>query len=248
MDLLGKYPLAPSEECAAATPHPLHSTTLPSPPPPFSSITIIMPASRQNIQSAVASSSHVVNNPDAIRHNALRRGEIHTYLVEFERSFNRSKFRRARGSRSCPYPEAQDVFIQSGGVSLGDERFEDLFLADTITVTKRAGRHFLRHAYDRADIHPDETNHLQPLLRGLLDRGLQHNMDVDENGEGSQFQYAIGYTASVGVGLLQEIRKANDLVSRILVVFDWLILISIPDLVEGGHHRGPDGGPNPGGP
>ena len=38
-------------------------------------------------------------------------------------------------------------------------------------------------------------------------------MDVDESGEGSAFQYLIGYTTSVGVGLLQEIRKANNLVT-----------------------------------
>ena len=79
------------------------------------------------------------------------------------------KFRWARGSQSHPYPEAQDIFIRSGGVSLGDETFGDLFLADTITATKRAGRYFLKRAYDQEDIHPDETNHLQPLLRGLLD-------------------------------------------------------------------------------
>jgi hypothetical protein len=181
-----------------------------------------MPASRNTIATAVASSSRVSQNPDAISNNALRRGEIHANLIEFERSFNRMKFRRARGSRSCPYPEAQDVFIRSRGLSLGAERFEDLFLADTIIASKRYGRHFLKRCYDRDDIHPDETNHLQPLLRGLLDRGLQHNMDVDENGEGSQFQYAIGYAASVGVGLLEEIRKANDLVSRVLIVFPYL--------------------------
>jgi hypothetical protein len=176
----------------------------------------------------VTSSSRVSRNPDAISNNALRRGEIHTDLVEFERTFNRSRFRWARGSRSRPYPEAQDVFIWLGGLSLGAERFDDLFLTDTITATKRAGHHFLKCAYDREDIHPDETNHLQPLLRGLLDRGLQHNMDVNKNGEGSQFQYAIGYTASVGVGLLQEIRKVNDLVSHVLVAFILSELISFP--------------------
>jgi hypothetical protein len=53
-------------------------------------------------------------------------------------------------------------------------------------------------------------------------------MDVDEQGEGSVFQYSIGYTATVGVGLLQEIRKVDDLVSRVLITFDWLILISTP--------------------
>jgi hypothetical protein len=128
-----------------------------------------MPASRQTVATAVASSSRVSRNPDAISNNALCRGEIHQDLVEFERSFNKAKFRRARGSRSRPYPEALDVFIRSGGLSLGGERFDDLFLADTITASKCAGRHFLKRAYDRDDIHPDETNHLQPLLRGLLD-------------------------------------------------------------------------------
>jgi hypothetical protein len=181
-----------------------------------------MPASRQTVATAVASSSWVSRNPDTISNNALHRGEIHADLVEFERTFNKAKFRRARGSCSHPYPEAQDVFIRSGGFSLGAERFDDLFLADTIYATKCVGRHYLKRTYDRDDIHPDETNHLQPLLRGLLDRGLQHNMDVNENSDGSQFQYAIGYAASVGVGLLQEIRKANDLVSRVLVVFPYL--------------------------
>ena len=51
-------------------------------------------------------------------------------------------------------------------------------------------------------------------------------MDVDKEGEGSQFQYAIGYTASVGVGLLQEIRKANNLVSCVLIAFSLSELIS----------------------
>ena len=73
-------------------------------------------------------------------------------------------------------------------------------------------------------------------------------MDVDKEGEGLQFQYAIRYTVSIGIGLLQEIRKTNDLVSHVLVVFNWLILISVPDLDMWGHHRGPDGGLYPGGP
>jgi hypothetical protein len=80
------------------------------------------------------------------------------------------------------------VFIRSGGLSLGAERFDDLFLADTITATKCTSRHFLKWAYDREDIRPDETNHLQPLLQGLLVgcneevqdfvRGVDEHVDV----------------------------------------------------------------------
>ena len=62
-------------------------------------------------------------------------------------------------------------------------------------------------------------------------------MDVDKNREGSQFQYVIRYAASVSISLLQEIRKANNLVSPVLVAFVWLILILHPlDMVMGGHH------------
>ena len=44
-------------------------------------------------------------------------------------------------------------------------------------------------------------------------------MDVDEAGEGSWFQYSIGYTSAVRVGLLEEIKKTADYVNRSYCLF-----------------------------
>ena len=82
-----------------------------------------------------------------------------------------------------------------------------------IVASKRHGRNLLRRNHE---------GEVGPLLQSLLERGLQHNMDVDEAGEGSWFQYSIGYTSAVGVGLLEEIKKTTDYVSRILIVFSCL--------------------------
>ena len=135
-----------------------------SPTPLLSSVTNNMLASCNTVSTTITSSSWVSQDLNTISNNPLRQGEIHTDLVEFQQTFNRSKFHRACSSCSCPYPEAQDVFIHLGGVSLGEERFDNLFLANTITVTKHAGCYSLKHAYDQDDIHPDKTNHLGPLL------------------------------------------------------------------------------------
>ena len=51
------------------------------------------------------------------------------------------------------------------------------------------------------------------MLCSLLDYGFQHSMDVDEDREGSQFQYGIGYIAAVGYSLIHKIRKTNNLVT-----------------------------------
>ena len=148
--------------------------TQPSPPPLLFSAAIIMPASCNTVATAVASSSRVSNDPNAISNNPLRRGEIQANLEAFQWSFNRPKFRRARGSRSRPYPEAQNIFIRSGAYSLGNDIFRDLFLADTITASKHHGRNLLQCNHEDT---------IQPFLCSLLERGLQHNMDVDEAGD-----------------------------------------------------------------
>ena len=51
---------------------------------------------------------------------------------------------------------------------------------------------------------------------------LTQYREVCPQWDGSWFQYSIGYTSSVGVGLLEEIRKTNDQVSSVLVVFSYL--------------------------
>ena len=96
---------------------------------------------------------------------------------------------------------------------MGNDVFGDLFLADTITATKCHGCNILRRNHE---------GEVGPLLQLLLERGLQHSMDADEAGDGSWFQYSIGYASSVGIGLLEEIRKTNDQVSRVLVVLSYL--------------------------
>ena len=89
-------------------PIPFTQQPSPSPPPPPPSVTISMPASHNTVSTAVTSSSWVSRDLNAISNNPLCWGEIHADLMEFQGSFNRSKFHWARDSRSCPYPEAQD--------------------------------------------------------------------------------------------------------------------------------------------
>ena len=52
---------------------------------------------------------------------------------------------------------------------------------------------------------------------GLLDRGLQVDMDVDEPGSGREISYSIGYAVSMGMGLLGEINTLRECVSISLI-------------------------------
>ena len=76
-------------------------------------------------------------------------------------------------------------------------------MADLILANKRVGRWRLVQYKDN----------FQEDLLGLMDRGLQMDMDVDEPGCGRDISYSIGYAASMGMGLLAEINALRECVS-----------------------------------
>ena len=125
------------------------------------------------------------------------------------RIFNPHHHTRARRSVSDPYLLAEEVFLCSN-TSEPDpqENFGDLFLADLVLANKRVGHQCLVRYKDN----------FQEDLLGLLDRGLQMDMDVDEPGPGREISYSIGYAVSMGMGLLGEINALRECVSIPFVI------------------------------
>ena len=124
------------------------------------------------------------------------------------RIFNPHHHTRSRRSVSDPYPSAEEVFLRSNTSEPDpEEHFGDLFLADLILANKRVGRRRLVRFKDN----------FQEDLLGLMDRGLQMDMDVDEPGRGREISYSIGYSASMGMGLLAEINAMKELVSALFL-------------------------------
>ena len=120
------------------------------------------------------------------------------------RIFNPHHHTCARQSVSDPYLSAEEIFLCSN-TSEPDpqENFGDLFLADLVLANKCVGCRRLVRYWDN----------FQEDLLGLLDRGLQMDMDVDEPGRGREISYSIGYSVSVGMGLLGEINTLRECVS-----------------------------------
>ena len=124
------------------------------------------------------------------------------------RIFNPHHHTRAHQSVSDPYPLAEEVFLHSNTSELDpQENFGGLFLADLVLANKRVGHRCLVRYQDN----------FQEDLLGLLDRGLQMDMDVDEPGPGRGISYSIGYVASMGMGLLGEINALRECVSISLI-------------------------------
>ena len=124
------------------------------------------------------------------------------------RIFNPHHHTRSRRLVSDPYPSAEEVFLRSNMLEPDpEEHFGDLFLADLILANKRVGRRCLVRYKDN----------FQEDLLGLMDRGLQMDMDVDEPGRGREISYSIGYAVSMGMGLLGEINALRECVSISLI-------------------------------
>jgi len=113
-------------------------------------------------------------------------------------SFNQSRQTRARGS-NAPYPTAQSVWMRSSNHESADP-FEDLYLRDMVRARKRVARHRLHHLQTR------------PALSALLDRGIQRNMEVEDE-PNDTVEIAIGYAGAIGVELVNELAEAYEFVS-----------------------------------
>ena len=89
---------------------------------------------------------------------------------------------------------AEEVFLCSN-MSEPDEGLGDLYPMDFIHAHKWIGRRRLVHYWEN----------FQEDLLAVLDWGLQMEMDIDEPGDTMVIEHAIGYAASMGMGLLSEI-------------------------------------------
>ena len=101
-----------------------------------------------------------------------------------------------------PYLTAEEVFLRSN-TSEPDEGLGDLYLMDFIHAHKRIGCQHLVCYWE---------NYQDDLL-AVLDCGLQMEMDVDEPGDTMVIKHAIGFAASMGMGLLSEIDALHNNVS-----------------------------------
>src|SRR5882757_5441035 len=113
-------------------------------------------------------------------------------------SFNQSRQTRARGSNAL-YPSAQSVWMRSSNHESTDP-FEDLYLHDMVCARKRVARHRLHHLQTC------------PALSALLDRGIQRNMEVEDE-PNDKVEIEIGYDGAIGVELVNELAEAYEFVS-----------------------------------
>ena len=117
-------------------------------------------------------------------------------------SFNQSCQTRAWGS-NAPYPTAQSVWVRSSD-HLSTDPFEDLYLQDMVRAQKHVARHRLHHLQTC------------PALSALLDRGIQRNMEVEDD-PNDTVEIAIGYAGAIGVELVNKLAEAYEFVSGSLV-------------------------------
>ena len=120
----------------------------------------------------------------------------------FRRDFNHRGSVLARGARMVPYPRAEDVFIRT---TVDDDRhhgFGDLNLQDCVMAHKRVARRILPGIV------------CGKFMTSLLERGIQHEMDVEESD--TRVNACLGYAGAIGVGLSYHIARLSDEVSSLL--------------------------------
>jgi hypothetical protein len=120
------------------------------------------------------------------------------------------------GSRSSPYPTVDIVYQRSATNRVGDNVFQDLFLDDMWVCRLLALCAILtRHLRIQANKWVSryrlawDINVLQNL-RGLLEHGVQVDLDREENITGNQAEMIegpLGYASSVGTMLWHEIEE-----------------------------------------
>ena len=121
----------------------------------------------------------------------------------FSQAFNRRGWPVARDNRNFPYPQASEVFARAEG-SPDDEDFGDLLVNDLVFVGKRVARSKL------------EKLTMSSYQRALLERGSLHQMEGVEE-YNAAIEVSMGYAASVGVCLAEEVATTNGEVGGFLL-------------------------------
>ena len=127
----------------------------------------------------------------------------------FCRDFNRRGSVLARGARMVPYPHAEDVFIWSTVDGDRHHGFGDLNLQDYVMAHKRVAHHLLPGIV------------CGKYLTTLLERGIQHKMDVEESD--TRVNACLGYAGAIGVELSYHMAWLSNEVSPILVSCLYLV-------------------------
>ena len=125
----------------------------------------------------------------------------------FRRDYNRRGSVLSRGARMVPYPRAEDVFIRSTVELDGESHngFGDLNLQDCVMAHKRVARRLLPGIVTGR------------YLRSLLERGIQHKMDIEESD--TRVNVCLGYAGAMGVELSYHIARLSDEVSLSSILF-----------------------------
>ncbi|KAF9643491.1 hypothetical protein BDM02DRAFT_3132393 [Thelephora ganbajun] len=152
----------------------------------------------------MASFSINSSSPTSIspRHWAMIADEQATFLG----SWNATTISHTRGSCMHPYPSPCLAFMRANTTENADKDFSDLGVNDFVLTHKVTAHHKLEHLQGTV------------FARSLLERGTYHAMEGIEVYH-SPIEVSMGYTASVGIMLAEELALTNDMVG---------ILINIP--------------------
>ncbi|KAF9652081.1 hypothetical protein BDM02DRAFT_3184066 [Thelephora ganbajun] len=133
-----------------------------------------------------------------------RRALIANERSSFFRSWNATTIAHARGSRHHPYPPPSSVFMRANTAKNSNEDFSDLAVNDFVLSHKVTARRKLERLQGSV------------FARSLLERGTFHAMEGIEVYNGP-IEVSMGYTASVGVMLAEEIALTNDVVGAVSI-------------------------------
>ncbi|KAF9649165.1 hypothetical protein BDM02DRAFT_3186466 [Thelephora ganbajun] len=115
----------------------------------------------------------------------------------FFRSWNATTISHARGSQLHPYPPPSSIFTRANTTENCDKDFSDLGVNDFVLSHKVTACRKLERLQGSV------------FARSLLERGTYHAMEGIEVYNGP-IEVSMGYTASVGVMLAEEIALTND--------------------------------------
>ena len=110
---------------------------------------------------------------------------------------NRDCFSSARDDLSRPYPSYEDVYLHSNTSNPGSDEFQDLGLNDFLVAQRRVARRKL------------ERLQLTPYQGSLFSRGIQPHWEQREP-YNVVLEASIGYAASCGVVIMDEVADLNE--------------------------------------
>ena len=110
---------------------------------------------------------------------------------------NRHGFTSARDNLTRPYPHYKDIYAQSSSSNVHDEEFADLSLNDFLVAQRWVARRKL------------ECLQLTPHQGSLLSRGVQPHWKQQEPCN-AVLKASIGYTASCGIVVMDEVASLNE--------------------------------------